>query len=77
MTDLIGQLTNVVCLSIELDVLVADQLNFFIVFFEIYWLLEWHPCPFVGAYMVPRPRDKSFLIGGPISLILSAHGMCP
>ena len=33
----------------------ADQLNFFIVFYKTYRLPEWRPCPFIGAYMAPRP----------------------
>ena len=28
-----------------LDVLVADQMNFFIVYFKTYWQPDWHHCP--------------------------------
>ena len=58
-----------------LDGLVADQLDFFIVFFKTYRQPERRPCPLVIAYMVPRPNDESFLIIGRISPILSAYRM--
>ena len=45
-----------------LDVIVADQLNFFIVFDNTYLQPEQRPCPFIGAYMAPRPSDDFFLI---------------
>ena len=69
------------CLSfhwtVVVDVLVANQLNLFIVFYKTYWQPERRPCPLVGAYMVPRANDKSFLIGGRISPISLARGMGP
>ena len=42
--------------------LVADQLSFFIVFYKTHQLPERCPCPFVVAYMAPRPSDKFFLV---------------
>ena len=58
-----------------LDVLVANQLNFFIVYFKTYRQPERCPCPLVDNYMLPRPSDESFLIGGRISPISLASGM--
>ena len=68
-------------LTVELwslaQVLVADQLNFFIVFYKTYRPPEWRPCPFVSAYMAPGPSNKFLLIGSRFSLIWSVHGMGP
>ena len=57
----------------------ADQLNFFIVFYKTYQPPEWRPCPFIDAYgpMAPRPSDDFFLVGGRFSLISLGRGMGP
>ena len=59
------------------DVLVTDQLNFFIVFYETYGQPERRLCPLVIPYVAPGPGIQIFLIGGPFSVISSAHGMGP
>ena len=59
------------------DVLVTDQLNFFILFYEPYRQPEWRLCPLVVPFMVPGPSVQFFLIGGPFFVIWSARGMGP
>ena len=60
-----------------IDVLVADQLNLFIVFYETYRQPERRLCPLVVPYMVPGPSVHFFLIGGSFFVIWSARGMGP
>ena len=79
-TDLNGQSTNVAWSfhgSMFIVILVADQLNFFNVFYKTGRQPERYLLPFVGVYMAPRPSDKFFLVGGRISLISSLRGMGP
>ena len=57
--------------TVVIDVLMTDQLKFFIVFYNILY-------PFVATYnMVPRPSDEGQQIGGLFSLLWSARGMGP
>ena len=63
--------------TVVTDILVADQLPFFIVFYKTCRPPELHLSPFVVAYMAPRPSDEFPLIGGRFSLIWSACGMGP
>ena len=47
-----------------IDVLVTDQLNIFIVFYETYGEPERRLCPLVVPFMAPGPSVQFFLIGG-------------
>ena len=60
-----------------IDVLVTDQLNLFIVFYETYGQPERHMCPLVVTYMALGPSVQFFLIGGSFFVIWSARGMGP
>ena len=60
-----------------IDVLVTDQLNLFIVFYETYGQPERCLCPLVVTYMAPEPSVQFFLIGGSFFVIWSARGMGP
>ena len=60
-----------------IDVLVTDQLNIFIVFYETYGQPEWHLCPLVVPYMAPGPSVQFFLIGGSFFVIWSDRGTGP
>ena len=60
-----------------IDVLVTDQLNLFIVFYETYGQPERRLCPLVVPYMAPGPRVQFFLSGGSFFVIWSARGMGP
>ena len=60
-----------------IDVLVTDQLNLFIVFYETYGQPERRLCPLVVPYMAPGPSVQFFLIGGSFFVIWSARGMGP
>ena len=59
-----------------IDVLVTDQLNLFIVFYETYGQPEPRLCPLVVPYMAPG-LSVQFLIGGSFFVIWSARGMGP
>ena len=63
--------------TVVANIFVADQLNFFMLFYKTYQLPERHPCPFIGAYMIPIPRDEFPLVGGRFSLISFGRGMGP
>ena len=63
--------------TVVANIFVADQLSFFIVFYQTYRPPERGPCPFIGVYMAPTPSDQLFLVGGRFSLILSGRGMGP
>ena len=79
-TELIGRATSFVWSfhgTVVIAFLVADQLNFFNVFYKTGRQPERHRLPFVGIYMAPRPSNKFFLVGGRISLISSHRGMSP
>ena len=60
-----------------IDVLVTDQLNLFIVFYETYGQPERRLCPLVVPYMAPGPSVQFFLIGGSFFVIWPARGMGP
>ena len=71
MTDLIGRATNFVWSfngNEVIAILVADQLNFFNVFYKTGRQPERHLLPFVSVYLAPRPSDNFFLVSGRISL---------
>ena len=59
------------------DILLADQLIIFIIFYKTCWPSERRPSPFVVAYMVPRPSNQFPLIDSHFFLIKSARGMSP
>ena len=80
MTDLIGQLTNVVWSfysPVIINVLVTDHLNIFIAFYETYGQPERRLSPLVVPYMAPGPSVQFFLIDGSFFVIWSARGMGP
>ena len=63
---------NVICLSIELWSLifiVADQLQFYKLFYKTCRLPEQCLCPFVDTYKVPGPSNEFLLLGTRFSLI--------
>ena len=60
-----------------IDVLVTDQLNIFIVFYETYGQPERGLCPLVVPYMAPGPSVQFFLNSGSFFVIWSARGMGP
>ena len=60
-----------------IDVLVTDQLNLFIVFYETYGQPERRLGPLVVPYMGPGPSVQFLLIGGSFFVIWSARGMGP
>ena len=57
------------------DVLVADFIENFILFYMIRRSPVQHISPFVGVYMEPGPSDQCLLNGGRFSLISSARRM--
>ena len=60
-----------------IDVLVTDQLNLFIVFYETYGQPERRLCRLVVPYMAPGPSVQFFLISGSSFVISLACGMEP
>ena len=61
----------------NIDVLVTNQLNLFIVFHETYGQPERRLCPLVVPYMAPGPSVQFFLIRGSYFVIWLARGMGP
>ena len=59
------------------NVLVADLLKLFILFYMTCQPSERCPCLFVGVYMAPKPSDEFLLIGGQFFLISLAYGIGP
>ena len=82
-TEIIGCLTNVVCLSIVFfptvvgNVFVANQWNHYVILYDTCRPPEWPLFPFVSALMVPRLNDKCLKTDGRFYFILSSHGMSP
>ena len=60
-----------------IDVLVADQLKFLIVFNKTCWPTERRLSPFVVTYIAPRPSYKGLQIGSLFSLFCPGRGMGP
>ena len=60
-----------------IDILVTDQLNIFIIFYETYGQPERLLCPLVVPYMAPGPIVQFLLVGGSFFVIWSAREMGP
>ena len=63
--------------TVVTDILMDDQLHFFIVLCKTCLPPELRLSPFVIAYMAPRPSDEFPLIGGQFALNWSAREMAP
>ena len=70
-TDSIGQVTNVVWsfhLTVVINVLVADKLKFYILFYKTCRLPEWHLCSFL--FQIVRRGRFNFIFH--LSIVLSS-----